>query len=886
MEQLYYTSCPVGYGLGAGSGSQVKRKSPGFQVAGDLVQLAFRSFVPGTTTLAPAALRYWRNGHGAAVTWITPRATEYETERGGWGRPGGYFAHVIRLDKRELKALAHWPAGLYDRAFWCRSDPSPSQGQPPPPLSLKRDQLMVALRFSAIRRLLEPGETVELMARLLSATAEAARTSRTLFLIDAPERLGRRMALLTFAFPEVMRADLTFSTYHHAPAALPGFRLQGTIAAAQPDRAAMLGQGIVADLRKNAFEPAIDTALWAITLADWFVKGSALDEATWHLFNRSASAAPDAETLEDRWSDDRLDELINAALENLEGQSRSAETSAGGNGSETTNSHVVPPGKPVGGASASSILGSVRPGTPPAIGIDLGTTFSVAAYLDPQGRPTSILNSHGDLLTPSVVLFEEGGVVVGKEAVAASVLEPERLADCVKRDMGAKAYRKKVNSREMPPEVISAMILRQLKTDAERRLGPLTHAVITVPAYFDEPRRRATVDAGRLAGLEVLDIINEPTAAALAYAYHLGLLDRQGQWKDEKPFKALVYDLGGGTFDITVVELKSGSFRALATDGDVYLGGKDWDAKLVEMAAGRFQKEHGTDPRSDPVSLQELTLAAEAAKRTLSERARALLVVNHRGQRLKVEISREEFEDATAPLLERTRVTTELVVEQAALTWPEIDRVLLVGGSTRMPMVTRMIQELTGKVPDASLAADEAVAHGAAVYASLLRPQPDAPATGFAITNVNSHSLGLSVIEPTTKTRLNQILIPKNTPLPHSVTRHFKTEKPGQRSVLLSVLEGESENPHDCTQIGEGIIRDLPADLPAGWPVEVTYTYRANGRLRIVGKLAGHDAAVTSVFKRINDLSADDFAFWIECLSERANRPRDASDAQDPSAES
>jgi len=469
--------------------------------------------------------------------------------------------------------------------------------------------------------------------------------------------------------------------------------------------------------------------------------------------------------------------------------------------------------------------------------------------------------------------------VVGKEAIAASVIEPERVADCVKRDMGAKAYRKTINGREMPPEVIASMILRQLKTDAERRLGSVTQTVITVPAYFDEPRRRATVDAGRLAGLDVLDIINEPTAAALAYAYQLGLFDRQGRWKDEKPFKALVYDLGGGTFDITVVELKSNSFRALATDGDVYLGGKDWDAKVVEIAAGRFQQDRGSDPRDDPISLHQLTLAAEGAKRTLSERARAMLVVHHRGERLKVEISREQFEEATAPLLERTRVTTEIVMMQAGLTWSEIDRVLLVGGSTRMPMVTRMLQELSGKTPDASLAVDEAVAHGAALYAGLLQQQPGQSATDFSITNVNSHSLGLTAIDPTTKIRANQILIPKNTPLPHSVTRRFQTLKPRQRSVKLTILEGESEDPHACAQIGIGIISGVPPDLPAGWPIDVTYTYQANGRLRILGRLAGHDAAVTTVFKRVNDLSSDDFNFWIECLSERANRPRDVSDS-------
>jgi molecular chaperone DnaK len=533
-------------------------------------------------------------------------------------------------------------------------------------------------------------------------------------------------------------------------------------------------------------------------------------------------------------------------------------------------------------APSSSSTGHAR--ALPTIGIDLGTTYSVVAYLDSQGRPVSVVNSNGDLLTPSVVLFEDDGVVVGKEAMAASALEPDRVADCVKRDMGGAAYRKPIKGELMPPEVISSMVLRQLKSDAERRLGPVTQAVITVPAYFDEPRRRATADAGRLAGLEVLDIINEPTAAALAYAYQLGLFDRQGAWKDEKPFKALVYDLGGGTFDITVVEIQSGSFRAIATDGDVYLGGKDWDAKLVAIAAERFIQAQGTDPRDDPVSLQDLTLAAEAAKKTLSERARASLIVNHQGRRLKVEVGRDEFEEATAALLERTRATTEIVVREARLSWPEIDRVLLVGGSTRMPMVVRMLRQLTGKTPDGSLPVDEAVAHGAALYAGLLfrKQQTAAPALDFAITNVNSHSLGLVAVDPETKRRTNQILIHKNTPLPHSVTRRFRTLKPGQKSVKLTILEGESEIPEACTQIGIGVIRGLPPNLPAGSPVEVTYTYQPNSRLRIVGWLVGHEAAVTTIFERVNDLSEADFAFWVERLSERANLPRDASAVDTP----
>src|SRR6185437_9410592 len=198
-------------------------------------------------------------------------------------------------------------------------------------------------------------------------------------------------------------------------------------------------------------------------------------------------------------------------------------------------------------------------GKAPAVGIDLGTTYSVVAYLDSQGRPVSIPNAGGDILTPSVVLFDQDGTVVGREAVLAAALEPDRVADCVKRDMGARHYRKKINGELLPPEVISSYILRKLRTDAERKLGPITKAVITVPAYFDEALRRATMDAGRLAGLEVLDIVNEPTAAAIVYGYQEGFLDRSGQMKAGETVRVLVYDLGGGTFDVTVVEMSSQS---------------------------------------------------------------------------------------------------------------------------------------------------------------------------------------------------------------------------------------------------------------------------------------------------------------------------------------
>ncbi len=506
-----------------------------------------------------------------------------------------------------------------------------------------------------------------------------------------------------------------------------------------------------------------------------------------------------------------------------------------------------------------------------AIGIDLGTTYSLVAFLDARGRPTTIPNNAGDLLTPSVVLFEDEGTIVGKEAVLASAMEPDRVAECVKRDMGAKVYRKKIHGEFLPPEVISSLILRSLKADAERKLGhAVRKAVITVPAYFEETRRRATMDAGKLAGLDVLDIINEPTAAAIAYGYSLGFLDRSCQLHAERPMRVLVYDLGGGTFDVTIVEIQGRHFRALATDGDVCLGGKDWDEKLVEIAAERIRQQFREDPCENPLSMQELWLSAESAKRSLTERKKAALFVNHLGTRHKVEVTREEFEEATAPLLERTRLTAELVVRQAGLTWEQIDRVLLVGGSTRMPMVPQMLQQLTGKVPDRSVSADEAVAHGAALYADLLAPlrREEEKNTDFTVTNVSSHSLGIQGANPETGRKINKILIPKNSPLPHTTTKLFKTLKPNQHNVLITVLEGESERPEICTRIGVCAIRDLPPELPAGWPVLVSYTYDANGRLHVTARVKGHDVGITTDFQRENRMPDEELELWAHFVQQ------------------
>lgn len=500
----------------------------------------------------------------------------------------------------------------------------------------------------------------------------------------------------------------------------------------------------------------------------------------------------------------------------------------------------------------------------PTLGIDLGTTFSALAYVDAHGRPVSIRNADGDLLTPSVVLFDEDSVIVGKEALATAVFEPDRVAICAKREMGQRVFSKPINGEQLPPQVISSIILRSLKSDAERRFDqPLQKAVITVPAYFDERRRQATVDAGRMAGIDVLDIINEPTAAAVAFGHQHGFLDSDLSTSTGETIRVMVYDLGGGTFDVTILEVCGNSFTAVATDGDVLLGGKDWDQVLVDLAAERFAEKHGADPRSDPAATLDLEAAAENTKRSLSERTHASLRINFEGSRMKVEVTREEFEEATLALLNRTRQTTELVLREAGFTWPDISRVLLIGGSTRMPMVGRMLEDISGQSVDRSMSPDEAVAQGAALYADMLERREHAQSAAperFKLTNVNSHALGIVGIDQKTGRKVNHILIPKNTPLPHAVDRTFKTAKQGQRSVKVEVLEGENAVPDYCTQVGVSAIRDLPRDLPAGVPVQIRYELRENGRLKVTARM--QEAAIEATFARNNSLDADELKTW------------------------
>jgi molecular chaperone DnaK len=470
------------------------------------------------------------------------------------------------------------------------------------------------------------------------------------------------------------------------------------------------------------------------------------------------------------------------------------------------------------------------------VGIDLGTTYSVVAYLDDSGRPTTIFNQDGEYLTPSALCFDDDGVIVGREAVKGSPLVPQCYVECFKRDMGAVAARKKIRGIDVPPEILSAFVLERLKLDAQLKLGPVRQVVITVPAFFDETRRRATQEAGALAGLEVMDIINEPTAAALAFGYQhgVGLSDKSPQ----APMRVLVYDLGGGTFDVTILEIAGTQFRTLATDGDVWLGGKDFDERLVNYCSEQFFAAHGLDPRSSLEDAAALWLEAQNVKHALSVRSKATMVCFHAGIRMRIEIARSLFEDLTRDLVERTETTTSLVIKQAGLDWSDIDRVLLVGGSSRMPRIAEMLRGVTGKEPDRSQSPDEAVAHGAAIYASLLlgqRGSDERPA--FHLVNVNSHSLGVVGIHAETRQKHNVILIRKNTPLPCRAARTFKTAKNDQRSVAVEVVEGESHRPEDCVQVGRCVIPELPAGLARGTPVEVEYAYADNGTLSVQARV-------------------------------------------------
>ena len=481
-----------------------------------------------------------------------------------------------------------------------------------------------------------------------------------------------------------------------------------------------------------------------------------------------------------------------------------------------------------------------------AVGIDLGTTNSVVCVLE-AGEPVVVPNSEGSRTTPSVVAFSKGGdVLVGEVAKRQAITNTERTFRSIKRHMGSNWTSTDIDGKKYTPQEISARTLMKLKRDAEAYLGTsVTQAVITVPAYFDDAQRTATKEAGQIAGLEVLRIINEPTAAALAYGLDKGSEDET----------ILVFDLGGGTFDVSVLEIGDGVFEVKSTHGDTHLGGDDWDQRVIDWLVKEFKSAHGVDLGTDRMALQRLKEAAEKAKIELSQVQQAqinlpFITATPSGPlHLDVSLSRSKFQEMTNDLLERCRKPFEQAITDAGINKSQINHVILVGGSTRMPAVLELIQALSGKEPNRSVNPDEVVAAGAAIQAGVLRGD----VKDVLLLDVTPLSLGIE-----TKGGVMTKLIERNTTIPTRRTEVFSTAEDMQPSVEIHVLQGEREMASYNKTLGKFQLVDLPP-APRGVPqIEVTFDIDANGIVHVSAKDRGTNKEQSMTITGQSSLSKDD----------------------------
>ncbi|MBJ7421510.1 MAG: molecular chaperone DnaK [Ilumatobacteraceae bacterium] len=487
-----------------------------------------------------------------------------------------------------------------------------------------------------------------------------------------------------------------------------------------------------------------------------------------------------------------------------------------------------------------------------AVGIDLGTTNSVVCVLE-AGEPVVVPNSEGSRTTPSVVAFSKGGdVLVGEVAKRQAITNIERTFRSIKRHMGSNWTSADIDGKKYTPQEISARTLMKLKRDAEAYLGTsVTQAVITVPAYFDDAQRTATKEAGQIAGLEVLRIINEPTAAALAYGLDKGSEDET----------ILVFDLGGGTFDVSVLEIGDGVFEVKSTHGDTHLGGDDWDQKVIDWLVKEFKSAHGVDLGTDRMALQRLKEAAEKAKIELSQVQQTqinlpFITATPNGPlHLDVSLTRSKFQEMTNDLLERCRKPFEQAITDAGITKSQIKHVILVGGSTRMPAVLDLIQSMTGKEPNRSVNPDEVVAAGAAIQAGVLRGD----VKDVLLLDVTPLSLGIE-----TKGGVMTKLIERNTTIPTRRTEVFSTAEDMQPSVEIHVLQGEREMASYNKTLGKFQLVDLPP-APRGIPqIEVTFDIDANGIVHVSAKDRGTNKEQSMTITGQSSLSKDDISKMVK----------------------
>ena len=491
-----------------------------------------------------------------------------------------------------------------------------------------------------------------------------------------------------------------------------------------------------------------------------------------------------------------------------------------------------------------------------AVGIDLGTTNSVVAVLE-GGEPTVIANAEGNRTTPSIVAFKGEEVLVGELAKRQAITNPDNTVRSIKRKIGSN-WKEKFENKEYTPQEVSARILQKLKRDAESYIGEdVTDAVITVPAYFNDAERQATKEAGQIAGLNVLRIINEPTAAALAY----GLENNEDQ-------KILVYDLGGGTFDVSVLEISEGVFEVKSTSGDSKLGGDDWDERVMDWLVEKFKSSTGIDISKDKMAMQRIKEGAEKAKIELSSTTETeinlpFITANDSGpQHLLEKLSRSEFEKITSDLVDRTKDPVNKAVKDAGLSFSDIEHIVLVGGSTRIPAVQTLVKSITGKDPSKGVNPDEVVASGAAIQAGVLKGE----VKDVLLLDVTPLTLGVE-----TKGGIMTKMIERNTTIPTKRSETFSTADDGQTQVEIHVLQGEREMASGNKSLGKFNLTDIPS-AKAGTPqIEVTFDIDANGIVNVNAKDLGTGKEQAITITGGTALEEDEIERMVKDAEEHAN---------------
>ena len=491
-----------------------------------------------------------------------------------------------------------------------------------------------------------------------------------------------------------------------------------------------------------------------------------------------------------------------------------------------------------------------------AVGIDLGTTNSVVAVLE-GGEPTVIANAEGNRTTPSIVAFKSEEVLVGELAKRQAITNPDNTVRSIKRHIGTN-WKENFEGKDYTPQEISARILQKLKRDAESYLGDdVTDAVITVPAYFNDAERQATKEAGQIAGLEVLRIINEPTAASLSY----GLENNEDQ-------KILVFDLGGGTFDVSILEISEGVFEVKSTSGDSKLGGDDWDQRVMDWLIDKFKSSTGIDLSNDKMAIQRVQEGAEKAKIELSSTSETeinlpFITANDAGpQHLLEKLSRSEFEKITADLVERTKEPVEKALSDAGMQFTDIDHVILVGGSTRMPSVQQLVKSLTGKDPHKGVNPDEVVASGAAIQAGVLKGD----VKDVLLLDVTPLTLGVE-----TKGGIMTKMIERNTTIPTKRSEVFSTAENNQTQVEIHILQGEREMASGNKSLGRFTLTDIPAAMAGTPQIEVTFDIDANGIVNVNAKDLGTGKEQAITITGGTALEDDEIERMIKDAEQHAN---------------